>query len=250
MKKAILSLALVLCLLAVPFCTASAAATPVDLMATSDDGYTIVAGDGTVEIADGKMVFTNNGDGDFRVTIDTKTVFDLEALHTLHMDFNAEMPFKMAYYLVSEDGTSAWLNTSTNFAGSYEVDTAADRAAKGEYDITMKLTDEITNIADMSQVHFDQFIVLMTGKGTFTLNTVEMTDGTASSDKDDTDKDETEATTTKAPTTTTKKEASKDDAEESAKTGDTSSAVLFATVAVAAVGVVTLCTVSKKSKAN
>lgn len=64
-------------------------------------------------------------------------------------------------------------------------------------------------------------------------------------------KDEESTTTTKKDdtkaTTTTKKNNSKDDAEDSAKTGETSNAVLFVVIAVAAAGVVTL-TATKKAK--
>lgn len=272
-QKTMLSVVLTLCLLAVSVCGVLAEATALDLMPTADSGYTIVAGDGTVTIADGKMTLVNNGDGDFRVTIDNKAAFDLNALHTLHMNFNAEMPFKMAYYMISDaDGSSDWLNTSTDFTDLYTVDTATDRAAAGEYDVKMKLGELALDIADKSSVHFDQFIILLTGKGTFTLNTMAMTDGT-SAPAGDSDATTTEApegdattttqaagdadatttaageTTTAAPTTTTVPKPA-GDTESSAKTGDVSDAIAFAAVAAVAAVVVTLSVVSKKSKAR
>lgn len=69
----------------------------------------------------------------------------------------------------------------------------------------------------------------------------------------DEEKEDTTSTTkkddTKA-TTTTKKNANKDDSTDSAKTGETSNAVLFVIVAVAAAGVITLSAVSKKAKSR
>ncbi len=244
--KILLTLSLALCLLTVSFGVVYAA-DAFNLMPTDDNGYTIVAGDGTVTAADGKLTIVNNADGDLRITIDNKTAFDLAALHTLHMDFNAEMSFKMAYYLVSDaDTTSAWLNTSDNYADMFTI--TGDRAAAGAYNVNLKIADLAANVTDKSSVHFDQFIILLTGKGTFTLNTVEMTDGATSGAPVDNTTKADDTTTAAAATTTTvaKTTAASTD---SAKTGDTSNAIVFAVVAAAAASAVTLSVLSKKSKA-
>ncbi len=200
MKKAVkimVSLVMALCLLSVPFASAFAAAAPVDLMPTDAAGYTIVSGDGTVSVEGGKMTIVNNADGDLRITINNATKFDIATLHTLHMDFNAQMPFKMAYHIVCPDGTGIWPNTSTTFTDQFTIDTATDRAAAGEYNVKMNMTDAAAALADKSQVYFEQFIILVTGKGTFTVNSVKMTDGT------ETEGGETTTTASATETTTT-----------------------------------------------
>ncbi|MBR5134752.1 MAG: hypothetical protein IKV35_04055 [Clostridia bacterium] len=232
--KVSLALTMVACLLSVLFVGASAA-NALDLMPTTDDGYTIVAGDGTVSVENGKMIITNNGTGDLRVTVDTKTAFDLTELHTLHMEFDADMSFKMAYHVVSQDGTSGWQNTSDNFSHLFEI--TSDRAAAGDYVLDMNLNEGITTITDRTDVHFEQFIILMTGKGTFVLNNVAMTDGSVAGD------DETDTTTT------TKQEVS-DDAEEPVKTGDSSNAVAIAFIALASAVVIAAAVASKKVTAR
>ncbi len=242
--KTILGALLALCV-SVVFCgSAMAAETPVDLMPADDSGYTVMAGDGTVTVADDTLVIVNNGDGDLRVTIDTKTAFDLAKLHTLHMNFKSEMPFKMAWHIKSTDGTNGWANTSDNFADLFTI--SNDRAAKGDYDVKMDLNTPIAAIVDRSEVQFEQFIILLTGKGTFTLNTVEMTDGTASTG----DTTKADSSTTAAPTTTAAKTTAKAGTD-NAKTGDVSNALLFTAVAAVAAGVVTVSvTASKKHTAR
>lgn len=147
-----------------------------DMIPESADGLTLVAGDGTVTVENGIVTIVNNADGDLRVTLDTKAPFDLTALNALHMQFNTDMPFKMAYYLKSsnETGGAQWLNTSGNYANIFTIDTTADRAAAGEYDVNLEIRDLAGGITDKTSVYYDQFIILLTGKGTFTLNVAEM----------------------------------------------------------------------------
>lgn len=211
--KTLLGVVLSLCLLAVPF-AASAEETPLDLMPTSDASCTIVEGDGTVSVADGVLTIVNNGDGDLRVTIDNPTVFDASVLNTLHMEFNAGMPFKMAYYLISDDGSSDWLNTSTDYMDVFTVDVAADRVAAGEYTVDMNIGDRAVDMTGKTAVHYDQFIILMTGKGTFTMNAVQMVAGESEAPAGDGDEPaDTDTTTTDAAdedTTTTEAAADED----------------------------------------
>lgn len=220
LSKALLPFLLVLCLLTVPF-AASAEAALLDLMPADESGYTIVEGDGTVAIEDGKLILTNNGDGDFRVWINNATAFDLAKLNALHMQFEAEIPFKMAYHLISNaDASSDWVTTTTDFYDLYEVDALTDRNPVGTYDLEMDLNTACVEIADTSSVYFEQFIILVTGKGSLTLRSVEMiaqestpsatdepaTDSSAE-DNSAADADESENNTT-AGTTTTKKTTS------------------------------------------
>lgn len=268
--KLLLALTLTLCMLAVPFCSVLAEG-ELDLMPTADDGYTIVEGDGTVTIADGVMTLVNNGDGDLRVTIDNTTSFDMSTLNGLQMQFNAEMPFKMAYHIISDaDNTNDWLSTTNDYADIYEIDYAADRSPAGEYDVKMNLGDLAVAVTDQSAVHFDQFIILVTGKGSFTLNTVKMitveseatTDEPADSDSttdepadDDTAADEPaddDTATTVEPaeddTTTTKATASdKDDAD--ADKSSNNAWLLIAIAVVVVIVIVAVIVIVKKRKA-
>ncbi len=172
--KTLFSVILSLCLLTVPFAV-SAEAAPLDLMPTDESGYTIVEGDGTVAIEDGKLILTNNGDGDLRVWINNTTAFDLAALNVLHMQFKADMPFKMAYHLISNaDQTADWVTTTTDFNDLYEIDYVTDRNPVGSYDLKMDLNTAAVAITDKSAVYYEQFIILVTGKGSFTLEAVEM----------------------------------------------------------------------------
>lgn len=239
--KLCLSLALILSVLALS--VASVAAAPLSLFPASEDGYTVVSGDGSVELKDGAMLITNNGDTDLRITIDNTTSFDLTALPYLHMVFNTEAPFKMAYHVVCDSNADSgmWPNTSNSFPDLYEVDTAKDSAAAGEYDVKMDLGALATDLADTSSVHFDQFILVLKGKGTFTLTAVEMTDGQTAGD--DTDGDAT--TAPKETTTTVKKSES---ADENPYTGDVSNTVALV-VAVAALGTVVTASIVKKQRA-
>lgn len=264
-SKALLSLVLTLCLLAVPFgVSVLAEGDALSLMPAADDGYTIVEGDGTVSVADGVMTIVNNGDGDLRITLDNTTSFDLSVLNTLHMQFNAEMPFKMAYHIISgADTTSDWLNTSTDYMDIYEVDLVADRAPAGEYDVEMNLSDLAVAITDKSSVYFEQFIILVTGKGTFTLNGVEMiaaesdapaadapadddttSDEPADDDTATTDKPvDEETTTTKSPT------SDKDDAKDDNAENGTSLWLWIAIAAVVVIVIVAVIVIAKKRKA-
>ncbi len=246
-SKILLAVMLMICVMATSVCVASAA-TPVSLMPTAESGYKIVSGDGTVTLADGVMIVENTGDGDFRIEIVNPAKFDYAALHTLHMKFEAKTAFKMAVHAVSDDTTSGWANTSDNFADLFTI--ANDRAAAGNYDVNMKVGDVTTAIVDKSSVHFEQFIIVLTGKGTMTINTVEMTDGSTSTGGNDTKTTTTGAatTTTAAPVTTTTVKKADVSTGDSAKTGDVSNAIVFVGVAATAAGVVAL-TATKKSKA-
>ncbi len=145
-----------------------------DMMPENDEEWTLVAGEGTVTVENGVLTAVNNSDGDLRITLDKKDFFDLTTLNSLHMQFNAEMPFKMAFHVVgSKDSSgSAWPNTSTIFGHIFDI--TDDRAAAGEYDVQLEMRDNCASITDKSSVYFDQFIILLTGKGTFTLNVAEM----------------------------------------------------------------------------
>ncbi len=169
-----LAVLLSLCLAVMPMAVAAAPA-PISWMPASEDNYTIVEGDGTVSLDGGIMTITNNGDGDLRVLIVNETPLDMTANNALHMQFDAQMPFKMAWHIVSlVDDTNDWVTTSTEYPDLLPLDAATDRAAVGEYDVTMNIGADSVDLADKSSVYFEQFILLMTGKGTFTLNTVEM----------------------------------------------------------------------------
>ncbi len=249
LAKILFSVLTVCCVLAASVFSVSAAA-PVSLMPTAESGYTVVSGDGEVTLADGAMIIENKGDSDLRVTINNTTKFDYAALNTLHMKFDAKTTFKMAYHVASDDTTSGWANTSDNFANLFTI--ANDRAAAGEFDVNMKLSDITTGIVDKSSVYFKEFIIVLTGKGTFTVTAVEMTDGSTTSGGDTaattTTAAQTESTTTTAaPVTTTTVKKPDTSTGDSAKTGDVSNAFVFVGVAAAAAGVVAL-TATKKSK--
>ncbi len=147
-----------------------------DLIPENEEEWTIVAGDGTVTVENGVLTAVNNGDGDLRITLNNAEHFNLKKLNALHMKFDTEIPFKMAYYLVSNvnGGGAQWLNTSTSYPNLYTVDTTTDRAAAGSYDVHMEIRDLSNGITDKSSVSYSQFIILMTGKGTFTLDVAEM----------------------------------------------------------------------------
>lgn len=244
--KILLSLTLVLCVLAVPF-AASAAATPVDLMPASKDDFTIVSGSGEITVTDGVAVIKNTGSDTLRVTLNSTTTFDISTLHTLHMNFKAETPFKMAYQIGSGANDNGWLNTSDNFAGMYTI--SADRAAAGDFDVNMP-TSEITSLTEKSAVSFLQFIILVDAGGTFTINTVEMTDGTNAVGGGETTKAESATTTTAAATTTTVVKTTAKPGNDSAKTADVSNALLFVAVAALAGGVVTITAVTAKKASH
>ena len=239
--KILLSLVLVLCVLAIPF-TASAAETPVNVMPTADSELSIVQGTGEVTVADGVVVLKNTGSDTLRVTLTTAAKFDLSKLHTLHMKFKAETPFKMAYQIgtASDNG---WMNTSDNFADLFTI--SNDRAAAGDFDVNMCSTG-IINLTNPADAGFLQFIILVDAGGAFTISTIEMTDGTNTVGGGNTTKADSQTSATAASTTVAKTTAKA--GTDSAKTADTSSALLFVVVAAAAAGVITL-TATKKSKA-
>ncbi len=144
-----------------------------DLIPENDEEWTIVAGDGTVTVEDGVLTAVNNGEGDLRITLNNAEYFNLEELNSLHMVFNTDAPFKMAVQVTSNvDGTSQWLNTSSNYPSLFTVEN--DGAAAGDYDVQMEIRDLSTGIKDKSSVYFQQFIILVRAKGTFTLNVAEM----------------------------------------------------------------------------
>ncbi len=173
MGKRLAALVLMLCVLMLPL-TASAD-TGINLMPQDESGYTIVEGDGTVALEDGKMIITNNTDGDLRIWINYATPFDMTVHNSVVMDMTMDMPFKMAFHLISDaDGSDDWLTTSTDYLDVFELDTATDRSPAGAYGVEMNIGDLAKDITDKSSVHFDQFIILMTGKGTFQVNAVEL----------------------------------------------------------------------------
>jgi len=145
-----------------------------DLIPENDEEWTIVSGDGTVTVENGVLTIINNSDGDLRVTLNKKDYFDLTVLNSLHMEFDAEMPFKMAYNIVNSNDSSNgnWPNTSDLFSHIFEI--TNDRAAPGKYDVQLEMCDNCPSITDKSSVYFNQFIILLTGKGTFTVNVAEM----------------------------------------------------------------------------
>ncbi len=238
-SKILLSLAVALCVMLVPF-AASAAETPVSVMPTADTDVTIIEGTGEITVADGVAILKNTGSGTLRVEMKSAAKFDLSKLHTLHMKFKAETPFKMAYHIgtASDNG---WMNTSDNFANLFTI--ANDRAAAGEYDVNMASTG-IINLTNTADVGFLKFIVLVDAGGSFTISAAEMTDGT-NAVGGETTKADSQSTTETTVTTTVAKTTAKAGTD-SAKTADTSSAVLFVIVAVAAAGVVTTSVVAKQ----
>ncbi len=144
-----------------------------DLIPEGDDEWTLVAGEGTVTIENGVLTAVNTGDVDLRITLDNAEYFNLEKLNSLHMDFSTDVPFKMAVQVTSTvDGTSQWLNTSSNYPSLFTIEN--DGAAAGDYDVQMEIRDLSTSIKDKSSCYFQQFIILIKGKGTFTLNVAEM----------------------------------------------------------------------------
>ena len=219
--KTLFALVLTLCLLIVPFAASAEGVAPLNLMPADESGYTIVEGDGTVAITDGKLILTNNGDGDFRVLINNYAEFDLSTLTTLHMSFKADMPFKMAYHVGSHaDSADDWVTTTTDFNDLYEIDVATDRNPAGDYNLNMDLDTVSVALVDKTAVYFEQFIILVTGKGTFTLDAVEMTETKDAPATDDpvteapaedeppADTEEPEQEPDTATTTTTKKTTS------------------------------------------
>ncbi len=145
-----------------------------NLLPETDEQFTLVSGEGNVTIENGVMKAVNTGDTDLRITLDKKDLFNLKVLNSLHMDFETDVPFKMAFYVVSsvEGGGAQWLNTSSNYPSLFTVEN--DGAAAGDYDVNMEIRDLVNNVTDKSSCYFDQFIILVKGKGTFTLNVAEM----------------------------------------------------------------------------
>ncbi len=146
-----------------------------DLIPESADDVSIVSGDGTVNVENGVLTVTNNSDADLRVSFVNTDFFNLETLNALHMVIDSEPTFKMAYQIVnSADPTNgAWPNTS---AGSYShlFEVENDRAAAGEYDVYMEMRDNASGLTAKTSVYYNQFIILLSGQGTFTLSTAEM----------------------------------------------------------------------------
>ena len=239
-SKILLSLAVALCVMLVPI-AASAAETPVSLMPTADSDFTIVDGTGEITVADGVAILKNTGSGTLRVEMKSAATFDLSKLPTLHMQFKAETPFKMAYHIgtASDNG---WMNTSDNFADLFTI--ANDRAAAGDYDVNMASTG-IINLSNPANAGILKFIILVDAGGSFTISAAEMTDGTNAVGGETTKADS--QTTTAAATTTVAKTTAKAGTD-SAKTADTSSAVVF--VAVAAVAAAAVIVTAKKQKAR
>ncbi len=149
-----------------------------DLIPENDEEWTIVAGNGTVTVENGVLTAVNNStpdenNGELRITLNNAEYFNLEKLNSLHMDFTTEAPFKMAVQVTSTvDGTSQWLNTSSNYPSLFTV--TNDAAAAGDYDVQMEIRDLSTSITDKSSCYFQQFIIVIKGNGTFTLNVAEM----------------------------------------------------------------------------
>lgn len=188
-----MSVVLALCVLAVPL-TAFAEPEPINLMPQEEAGYTVVEGDGTVTLDGNSMTVVNNTDGDLRIWINYATPFDMTEYNTVSMEMTAGMPFKMAFHLISDADTSDdWLTTSTDYLDQFELDTATDRSPAGDYNVAMNIGDLAVDITDTSSVHFDQFIILMTGKGTFTVNRVELT-GFSDTDQETSESDTEEPT--------------------------------------------------------
>ncbi len=142
-----------------------------NLIPESQEELVLVAGEGSVTLENGVITIVNEGEGDLRVAFKAGELFDLEALNALHLVFESEIPFKMAYNVKSTDNTVAWPNTSS-FTDIFAV--TDDRAAAGRYDVNLEIRDNCTAITDKSEAYFEQFIILVTGKGTFTLETAEM----------------------------------------------------------------------------
>ena len=134
---------------------------------------TIVSGDGSASIVDGVLTVVNNGDGDLRVSFSSDTLFNLEILNALHLDFESTAPFKMAFHVMGSDGTSAWPNTSSDaYSDIFEI--SDDRAAAGDYDAYLEIRDNSASLADKSSAYFNQFIILVTGKGELKISVAEM----------------------------------------------------------------------------
>ena len=144
-----------------------------DLIPESDEEWTLVSGEGTINVENGVLTAVNTGDVDLRLTLNNAEYFNLEKLNSLHMDFSTDVPFKMAVQVTSViDGSSQWLNTSANYPSLFTIEN--DGAAAGDYDVQMEIRDLSTSIKDKSSCYFQQFIILVKGKGTFTLNIAEM----------------------------------------------------------------------------
>ncbi len=144
-----------------------------DLIPENDDEWTLVSGEGTVTVENGILTAVNTGEGDLRITLNNAEYFNLEKLNSLHMDFTTDVPFKMAIQVTSTvDGTSQWLNTSSNYPSLFTVEN--DGAAAGDYDVNMEVRDLSNSIVDKSSCYFQQFIILVRAQGTFTLNVAEM----------------------------------------------------------------------------
>ncbi|MBQ3069727.1 MAG: metallophosphoesterase [Clostridia bacterium] len=145
-----------------------------NLIPEKTEDVTIVSGDGTVKVEDGVLTVTNNGDTDLRVSFTDTDLFNLEKLNALHMVIDSEPTFKMAYQILNaaDPTNGAWPNTS-NDVYSHLFTVEGDRVAAGEYDVYMEMRDHCALTAK-SSAYYNQFIILLTGKGTFTLSTAEM----------------------------------------------------------------------------
>ena len=137
------------------------------------EALTVVAGNGEVTLDEDGITIVNNTDDDLRVSFKSNTFFDLDTLNALHLVVDSEIPFKMAYNLVGRDNSAAWPNTSSDaYSAFFEL--VGDRVTAGSYDVNLEIRDNCSAITDKSSVHFEQFIILVTGKGTFRLKTADM----------------------------------------------------------------------------
>lgn len=143
-----------------------------DLVPESKDSITVVEGEGSVTVENGVITIVNNTENDFRTVFSVPELFDLDILNALHLDIESEIPFKMAYHIVGSDETSAWSNTSSE-AYSSQFTVADDRVTAGKYDVYLEMRDNCGTITDKSSVYVNQFIIVVTGEGTFKLNTAE-----------------------------------------------------------------------------
>ncbi len=145
-----------------------------DLIPENEEQFTLVSGEGTVKIENGILTAVNEGDTDLRITLDKRDWFNLNEINSLHMNFSTDVPFKMAFQVTSNvsGGGSQWLNTSDNYPSLFTVEN--DGAAAGNYDVNMEIRDLSNSISDKSSCYFQQFIILVKGNGTFTLNIAEM----------------------------------------------------------------------------
>ncbi len=147
------------------------------LLPKAYEDITLVDGknDGSVTYENGILSATSNSDNEFRLTYTNDSLFDLDTLNALHFVVKSDVPFKMAFHILSANNANngAWPSTSSELFSSVFTVTD-DRVAAGEYDAYLDLQGACSGITDRSSVFANQVIIVMNGTGTLTIEAMDV----------------------------------------------------------------------------